>query len=54
MTRKSGKHCAQHAKPLDSCFNLIKSHQQCISAYLQSPWEDVAVEVTASSVRVRM
>ena len=31
MTRKSGKHCARHTKPLDSCFNFIKFHQQSIS-----------------------
>ena len=28
MTRKSSKHLAQHSEPLDSCLNLIRSHQQ--------------------------
>ena len=27
---KSGKHYARHTEPLDCCFNLIKSHLQCI------------------------
>ena len=31
MTRKSSKHCGWHKEPLDSCFNLIRSYQQCIS-----------------------
>ena len=31
MSRKSGKHYAQHTEPLDSCFNLNRSHQQCIA-----------------------
>ena len=30
MTRKSSNHCAWHTKQLDSCFNLITSHQQRI------------------------
>ena len=30
MTRKSSKHCMQHTKRLDSCFNLFRSHQQYI------------------------
>ena len=30
MTWKSGKHCTQHAEPLDSCFELLRSHQQFI------------------------
>ena len=33
MTRKCGKHCARHTETLDSCFNLIRSHQQCIPRY---------------------
>ena len=32
MTRKSGKCYVGHTEPLDCCFELIKSHQQCI------PW----------------
>ena len=32
MIRKSGKHCVQHTEPLDSCFDLLRSHQQWI------PW----------------
>ena len=29
--RKSGKHCVRHTGIPDSCFDLIRSHQQCIS-----------------------
>ena len=32
MTRKSDKHWVRYTEPLDSCFDLIWSHQQCI------PW----------------
>ena len=32
MTRKSGKHYMQQTKSLDSCFDLIRSHQQ------RTPW----------------
>ena len=30
MTRKSSKHCMQHMEQLDSCFDFIRFHQQCI------------------------
>ena len=30
MTRKSGKHCVRHTEALNSCFDLIWSHQQCL------------------------
>ena len=30
MSRKSSKHCTRHTKPLESCFDFIRSHQQCI------------------------
>ena len=32
ITRKSSKHYVQHTEPLDSYFNFIKFHQQCM------PW----------------
>ena len=41
MTRKSGKHCVRHKEPLDSCFNLIRSHQQYI---LESATTDCRAE----------
>ena len=56
-----GNTCAWRTETLDSCFDLIKSHQQRIrwswgynnyaDAYFQSPWEDVALEMTVSSVK---
>ena len=33
MTRKSGKHLHMTHGNTDNCFNLIKSHHQCISWY---------------------
>ena len=30
MNQKSGKHCTQHTESLDSCFDLIRTHQQYI------------------------
>ena len=30
MTRKYGNHCMRHTKPMDSGFELMRSHQQCV------------------------
>ena len=68
LTRKSNKYCTWHTELLVSCFDLIRFHQpfytmipppnwrgyDYMNAYLQFSWEDVALEVTVSSVRVQM
>ena len=50
MTRKSGKHCVQHTEPLDSCFDLISSHQQCISWSLPLRIKSLTTECRAESI----
>ena len=47
MTRKSSKHCVRNREPLSCCFDLIRSHQQCI------PWSyQLEIEATNTECRV--
>ena len=47
MTRKFNKYCAWHTKTLDSCFDLIRSHQLCIT---YSP--TLEIEPTTTECRI--
>ena len=50
MIRKSSKHCIWHTKALDSSFNLIRSHQQCISWSLLLEVEPAITECRAKTL----
>ena len=44
MTRKSGKHCAQHTEPLDRCFD------QCMPDFLDMVMQFMILEFYLSSL----
>ena len=50
INRKSGKHCAPHIEPLDSCFDLISPHQQCLPKSLQLKIERATTECRAETL----
>ena len=49
MNWKSGKHCAPHTVPLDSCFNL-RSYKQCMPWYNWLEIEPVTTECRAETL----
>ena len=50
MTRKSSKYCAWHMEPLEGCFDLISSHQQCIPWSLWLEIEPATTECIAKTL----
>ena len=51
MIRKPGNHSLQHTETLDSCFDLIRFHQQCI---LWSPPREIEPVTTDCRVNHRL
>ena len=50
MTRKSGKHYVRPMEPLDNCFDLIRSHEQCILLSTPLEIEPATIECRAKTL----
>ena len=48
-TRKSGKHYARHMEPLDSCLDLIRSHELLKQWFLPLDIEPATTEYRAET-----